>query len=108
VPSTRLKVFSCDFVVGVRLFCCGQENSCENISVLGLSDVDISPHSIYADDRERPSGIAEILRTRFRMPVVESRLPVGDYWLGSGIIVERRMLDDFALSIIDGRLFRQS
>jgi len=41
------------------------------------------------------------------MPVFESRLPVGDYWLGSGIIVERKTLDDFALSIIDGRLFRQ-
>jgi len=41
------------------------------------------------------------------MSVVESRLPLGDYWLGSGIIVERKTLDDFALSIIDGRLFRQ-
>ena len=67
----------------------------------------MEPHCIYADDRERPSGIPEILRERFRMSVVESRLPFGDYWLGSGIMVERKTLEDFALSIIDGRLFRQ-
>jgi len=46
----------------------------------------INAHCIYADDRERPSGIPEMLRGRFQMTVVESRLPVGDYWLGSGII----------------------
>jgi Fanconi anemia group M protein len=69
--------------------------------------VNIPAHGVYADDRERASGIPEMLRERFRLSVVESRLPVGDYWLGSGIIVERKTLDDFALSIIDGRLFRQ-
>ena len=69
--------------------------------------MEIASHCIYADDRERPSGIPEILRNQFHVPVVESRLPIGDYRLGSKVIVERKTLDDFALSIIDGRLFRQ-
>lgn len=69
--------------------------------------MDFSPHCIYADDRERSSGIPEMLRGQFQMSVVESRLAIGDYWLGTGIIVERKTINDFALSIIDGRLFRQ-
>jgi DNA excision repair protein ERCC-4 len=64
--------------------------------------------AVYVDDRERPSGIGEILRDEFGLSVFEKRLSVGDYWLGGGVIVERKTVDDFALSIVDGRLFRQA
>jgi len=35
------------------------------------------------------------------------RLPIGDYQIGSRVIVERKTIKDFAISIVDGRLFRQ-
>lgn len=35
------------------------------------------------------------------------RLSLGDYQVNSRVVVERKTFKDFALSIIDGRLFRQ-
>jgi ERCC4-type nuclease len=35
------------------------------------------------------------------------RLSIGDYQIGNRVIVERKTLHDFAISIIDGRLFKQ-
>jgi len=34
-------------------------------------------------------------------------LPLGDYEVDSTLIVERKTLADFAVSVLDGRLFRQ-
>jgi len=63
--------------------------------------------SVLADDRERESGIAEILQARFNVSVTEARLAWGDYLIGERLVVERKTAQDFALSVIDGRLFRQ-
>lgn len=62
---------------------------------------------IKADDRERDSGIAMMLREQFQMDVVEERLGSGDYVIGEKLVVERKTVDDLALSIVDGRLFQQ-
>jgi Fanconi anemia group M protein len=62
---------------------------------------------IKADDRERDSGIAMMLREQFHMDVVEERLRSGDYVIGEKLVVERKTVDDLALSIVDGRLFQQ-
>ena len=35
------------------------------------------------------------------------RLSIGDYQIGDRVIVERKTIKDFAISIIDGRLFKQ-
>lgn len=68
---------------------------------------DRAPVHIVADDRERDSGIAEILQARFNVSVTEARLAWGDYLISERIVVERKTSHDFALSLIDGRLFRQ-
>jgi len=35
-------------------------------------------------------------------------LPTGDYWIGDKIIVERKTLSDFLVSIINDRIFQQA
>lgn len=62
---------------------------------------------VWADDRERSSGIPEILRTQFRVCLHENRLPWGDYLLSDRTVIERKTVHDFALSVVDGRLFLQ-
>jgi len=63
--------------------------------------------NIIADDREQKS---EVIRTLSEMENVKleiQRISLGDYQVDNRVIVERKTLKDFALSIIDGRLFRQ-
>jgi len=61
---------------------------------------------IIADQREAPSGIAELLREKGAV-VLEKQLPVGDFILSDRVCVERKTRSDFEQSIIDGRLFQQ-
>ncbi len=61
---------------------------------------------IIADDRERPSGVVEVLEANGHTVIIQ-RLDAGDYLVNDRLIVERKTIKDFALSIIDGRLFRQ-
>ena len=35
------------------------------------------------------------------------QLPFGDFWLNDQLIVERKTMRDFAVSLMDGRSFRQ-
>src|SRR5260221_7158915 len=63
---------------------------------------------IVADDRERASGIVDLLR---QFPDVELRIEhllVGDFVVSGQIVFERKCADDFAASLIDGRLFSQA
>jgi len=62
---------------------------------------------IAVDDRERSSGVAEALWQRPGVNVVVRRLQLGDYIVDSTLIVERKTLADFALSVRDCRLFTQ-
>jgi len=63
---------------------------------------------IVVDDRERPSGVAEALRSRSHVDITFRRLKLGDYEVGHHLIVERKTLADFAISVRDGRLFGQA
>ena len=63
---------------------------------------------IIADDRERESGIPQLLSEQESVNLVVRRLRTGDYLLEPHILVERKTLADFAASIIDTRLFRQA
>jgi ERCC4-type nuclease len=65
------------------------------------------PVHIVADDRERKSYVIESLLEFENVDVDIRRLPLGDYQIDSRVIVERKTLYDFAVSIIDGRLFKQ-
>lgn len=69
-------------------------------------DHDTSVCRIVADVFERRSGIVEALR-RDGVDVELSRLPVADYDVGNGVLVERKTVADLHLSIERGRLWRQ-
>jgi ERCC4-type nuclease len=63
---------------------------------------------IFVDDRE-PVGIAVKLKA-MKVPVISKRLDIGDYLIKSKEIeipVERKEIDDYLNSIINGRLFDQ-
>jgi DNA excision repair protein ERCC-4 len=62
---------------------------------------------IVADDRERKSDVIESLLEIEDVAVDIKRLSIGDYQINNRVIVERKTLKDFAISIIDGRLFNQ-
>ena len=62
---------------------------------------------ILADHREQQSRVIEALEQRTGQPVEITTLAVGDYRIGE-LIFERKTLRDFAVSIKDGRLFRQA
>ena len=63
--------------------------------------------NIIADDREQKSEVIESLMGIENVDVCIRRLSIGDYQIDSRLIVERKTLKDFAVSIIDGRLFKQ-
>jgi len=61
---------------------------------------------IVVDERERSSGIPQIL-ARLGDHVVYKMLDVGDYIVAESIAVERKRVEDLVRSIYDGRLFDQ-
>ena len=63
---------------------------------------------IIADDRERESGIPQLLSECEHVDLDIRRLRTGDYLLEPQILVERKTLSDFAASIVDTRLFKQA
>jgi DNA excision repair protein ERCC-4 len=70
--------------------------------------VSTQPVHIVADDRERASGIADRLREFPDIDLRIERLLVGDFVVSGQIVFERKRADDFAVSLIDGRLFSQA
>jgi ERCC4-type nuclease len=65
------------------------------------------PINIVADDREHKSAVIKSLMDIENVEVCIQRLAMGDYQVDNRLIVERKTLHDFAISIIDGRLFKQ-
>jgi len=63
---------------------------------------------IAIDDRERSSGVIEALRNHPDVELTVRRLKLGDYLIDRTLVVERKTLSDFALSVVDGRLFTQA
>ena len=82
----------------------------------GIQDNHIMIHSftknndsitIIADDREpRDKVIASLMGIK-GVTVLIKRLSIGDYKSDNRLVFERKTLRDFAISIIDGRLFKQ-
>ena len=62
---------------------------------------------VVADHREKNSDIPEMLMQQEGVSLNWDRLSCGDYKLENKLIVERKTAQDFILSIIDGRLFKQ-
>ena len=61
--------------------------------------------TVIADDRERKSQVIQFLSKMKNVSVAIKRLSLGDYLVENRLVFERKTLNDFALSIIDGRLF---
>ncbi len=61
---------------------------------------------IIVDSRESRSNIAQFIQ-RAGIQVTVSELEAGDFVLAEGVGVERKRADDFASSILDGRLMSQ-
>lgn len=68
-----------------------------------------TPVRIVADDRENAGGvIAELRRRPDEVALEVRRLGPGDFVVEERFVVERKTLRDFAVSVVDGRLFRQA
>lgn len=63
---------------------------------------------LQADIRERDAALVRRARESGVFDVRTSHLRVGDYVVNGRIVLERKTYADFALSVIDGRLFRQA
>ena len=62
---------------------------------------------VRVDDREGDNGVVEAL-TEYGAVLKTQRLTLGDYCLDDELLIERKTLADLAVSIIDGRLFKQA
>jgi len=65
------------------------------------------PVDVIADDRELNSAVVDRLRSIDVVSVRIERLQSGDYLVNQGLLFERKTLQDFARSIVNGRLFKQ-
>jgi len=63
---------------------------------------------IVADDREKKSGIPNILANYANIDLSVERMLLGDYLLDDRLLFERKSLKDLIHSIIDGRIFSQA
>ena len=68
--------------------------------------MNLSELRIIVDERERKSGIPDLLKSIGVNTEVKT-LPVGDYIVAPETVVERKSISDLISSIFDGRLFDQ-
>jgi len=61
---------------------------------------------IVVDERERKSGIPDLLRS-IGINIEMKTLPIGDYIVAPETVVERKSIKDLISSVFDGRLFDQ-
>jgi len=65
-------------------------------------------HVLRVDPSERHAALFDLARQCDDFDVRMEHLTVGDYCLDRGIVVERKTHADFAVSLVDGRLFPQA
>lgn len=63
--------------------------------------------TILMDDRERSTILFQELSAMDGVNIQVQRLPLGDFQVDDRLLFERKRLPDFALSVIDGRFFKQ-
>ena len=66
------------------------------------------PGTIIVDHREHAPIVCKELADRFGYVLTRAQLELGDMQLPGRTVVERKTTDDFCLSVMDGRLFRQA
>ena len=65
-------------------------------------------HQLRVDLAERNAAVLGLARECEDFDVQMVHLPIGDYFIDSGVVVERKTYADFATSLVDGRLFPQA
>jgi hypothetical protein len=65
-------------------------------------------HQLRVDLSERNATVLRLARECEEFDVQVVHLPIGDYFIDSGVVVERKTYADFAISLVDGRLFSQA
>ena len=65
------------------------------------------PVQVVADDRERRSDALRALQERNDVDLRVGRMRLGDYLVDGRLLVERKTVRDLAISLFEGRLFRQ-
>jgi DNA excision repair protein ERCC-4 len=73
-----------------------------------VGGVKSAPPVLRVDFSERHSALFDLARASGDFDVRLERLAVGDYFVGAGVLVERKTYVDFAMSLVDGRLFPQA
>ena len=68
--------------------------------------MELSKIRIIVDERERKSGIPDLLKS-VGINIEIKTLPIGDYIVAPETVIERKSLSDFVSSVFDGRLFDQ-
>ena len=61
-----------------------------------------APHVLRVDFPERHSALLDLAQASGDFDVRLERLAVGDYFVGAGVLVERKTYADFAMSLVDG------
>jgi len=68
----------------------------------------MTPKVIEVDCRENVDDLLGVLKERYDFDIVVKQLKIGDYLIHPDTLVERKTTRDFAVSILDGRLFNQA
>jgi ERCC4-type nuclease len=63
---------------------------------------------LQVDFSERHARVLDLARQCGDFDVQMDCLKIGDYFIGGGVVVERKTYADFAMSLADGRLFPQA
>jgi len=63
---------------------------------------------VVVDDRERVAEIWDLLQAAEDVEVSRARLTTGDFEVADTFCFERKTVDDFFTSLVDGRLFAQA
>ncbi len=65
-------------------------------------------HQLRVDLSERNAAVLRLVQECEDFDVQMVHLPIGDYFIDGGVVVERKTYADFATSLVDGRLFPQA
>ena len=66
------------------------------------------PHRLCVDHSERDARLLEVIRQEGTFDLQMVQLRAGDYLIDDEVLVERKTVADFAISLVDGRLFPQA
>lgn len=76
-------------------------------TLLKFAEEKLERIQIYVDQREQASTIIKVLSEYNDVDVHMKQLEVGDFVIGPDVVIERKSVEDFLSSMLDGRLLSQ-